>query len=379
MKEKDLKKIQRECETIYSTFGACPNHSDVVYSQIEPKHFSFNSPFGACPNCLGIGEVIDFDENLIIPDKNLCIADGAISMWKHRAELTWQIRGLTELFKKYKFDVFTKIKDLNKEQYEALLFGDDEIKRQKLWSNYGDRAVYEGIIPMYRRLLRQTDSDKRKEHFEKFMRGKKCLKCNGRRLKDEILSIKIDNKSIMDLCDMNCENALNFVKNLPKKLNEKQNFIAKQVLKELNDRLSFLTNVGLNYLTLNRKSQTLSGGESQRIRLASQIGANLTGVLYVLDEPSIGLHQKDNEKLIQTLTNLRDIGNTLVVVEHDEDTILSADYIVDIGEGAGVKGGHIVFNGNLDELKKSDKSLTGKYIFKKKEIEVPKKRREINF
>ncbi len=378
LKEKDLKEIQRKCEILYSSFGACPNHPEVIFEKPEPRQFSFNSPFGACNVCLGLGSIYEFDENLIIPDKNLSISNGAISMWKNKIELNWQIRGIKNWLKKYDVDIFTPLNKISKKAFLALLYGDSEIIQTTNSVNRKiDGVVYEGIIPMYKRLHRQTESSKRRDHFEKYMTSCSCNACNGMRLKENILAIKIDNKSIIEITDFNVSDALIFFKNLTNSLTEKEKFIAKQVLKEIIDRLDFLNNVGLSYLNLSRSAGTLSGGEAQRIRLATQIGANLMGVLYVLDEPSIGLHQRDNEKLIETLHKLRDLGNTLLVVEHDEDTMKSADYLIDMGPGAGVNGGHVVASGTPKQVMNNKKSETGDYLSGRKKIEVPKIRRDI--
>ena len=375
--EKQLKEIQRNAENSYSTFGACPLHPEITFEEPEPRQFSFNSPFGACPKCLGIGAEMKISEDLVIPDKTLSIMDGAVKAWSNKIELNWQIRALTDVMKKHKFDLFTPINKFSKSQLNALLYGDDEIINTK---NYAGRKiqapVYEGIIPQINRLFKQTESEGRKIHFEKFMTFDKCTLCNGKRLKENILAIKIDNKSIIDITDMNIETAFNFFSNIENKLSEKEKIIIKQVLKEINERLEFLNNVGLSYLTLSRSAGTLSGGEAQRIRLATQIGANLMGVLYVLDEPSIGLHQRDNEKLIQTLHKLRDLGNTLLVVEHDEDTMKAADYLIDMGPGAGINGGHVVAAGTPNVVAKNRNSLTGDYLSGRKKIEVPKDRKK---
>ncbi|MFW6285781.1 MAG: excinuclease ABC subunit UvrA [Nanoarchaeota archaeon] len=375
-KEEKLKKtnnkikkdIQRGFgETIYSTFGACPNHPEIVFEQLEPRMFSFNSPFGACPTCLGIGEQMIISEKLIIPDENKSIMQGAIAVYG-KMDFSWRVKQLSGIFKKYNFDVFTPIKKLTDKQKNILLYGTDPSNVYTQW---------EGIIPQTQRLFNQTDSEYRKNKLEKFFIMQPCPTCKGKRLKDTILAVKIDNKSIIDITDLSIQKSKEFFEKLPSKLTQKELFIAKQVLKEIDDRLSFLNNVGLGYLTMSRNAGTLSGGEAQRIRLATQIGSNLTGVLYVLDEPSIGLHQKDNTKLIQTLKQLRDIGNTLIVVEHDEDTMKESDYIIDIGPGAGIHGGHITAIGTPKEISNNSKSLTGQYLSKKKSIQTPNTRRTI--
>ncbi len=379
MKEKDLKFIQREAEQIYSSHGACTKHPQITFESLEPRMFSFNSPFGACINCHGIGKIKEFSEDLIIPDKNKSIMDGGILIYG-KMDLTWRAKQLSAVGKKHGFDIFTPINKFSQKQYHILMYGDPEPISAKWHTGASMNQLsegWEGIIPQSQRLYKQTDSDWRRDDFEKFMIEKECSKCNGKRLKETLLAVKINEKSIIDLTDLSVKNLLNFFENLEETLSEKEKFIAKQILKEIKERLIFLNDVGLSYLNLSRSAGTLSGGEAQRIRLATQIGSNLMGVLYVLDEPSIGLHQRDNEKLIKTLHKLRDIGNTLIVVEHDEDTIRSADFVVDIGPGAGINGGHISAFGTPKEVSENKNSITGDYISGRKKIEVPKKRREL--
>ena len=375
-----IKEIERGYgETIYSTFGACPNHPEVVFEELEPRNFSFNAPYGACPTCLGLGEQMEVSPELIIPDESLSIMDGAIAAYG-KMDMSWRVQQLNAVAKAYRFDVFTPIKKLDERQKSILLYGTDEPIRGAKWSTGAAMSLqegWEGIIPQTQRLYKQTESDYRKGVLEKFFVMRPCPTCHGKRLKDTILAVKIDKKSIVDVTDMSIRDAYKFFQELPAKLSEKDMFIARQVLKEVNDRLMFLNNVGLSYLTLSRSAGTLSGGEAQRIRLATQIGSNLTGVLYILDEPSIGLHQRDNMKLIGTLKRLRDIGNTLIVVEHDEDTMMEADYVIDIGPGAGIHGGHIVASGTPKEIANNPLSLTGKYLSGIKKIDVPSKRRVI--
>jgi excinuclease ABC subunit A len=377
-KKTKKKQLERTVgETKYSTFGACPNHPKVVFEQLEPRMFSFNSPFGACQTCLGLGQHLEVDPELLIPEPSKTIMQGAIVAYG-KGELSWRMQQMSVVGKKYKFDMMTPIKDLTDKQYEVLLYGtQEELKGH--WHTGAKMHLkngWEGVIPQIMRLHKQTESNYRKEKFEKLMSSRPCHTCEGRRLRETILSVKILDKSIIDLTDMSIENSVEFFKKLPSKLNDKENFIAKQVLKEVTDRLGFLYNVGLGYLNLSRSARTLSGGEAQRIRLATQIGANLMGVLYILDEPSIGLHQRDNAKLISTLHRLRDLGNTLIVVEHDEDTIREADYILDIGPGAGVHGGYICAQGTPKEIIKNKKSLTGKYLSGKVKIGTPAVRRK---
>ncbi len=365
-----------EGENVYSTFGACPNHPEIVFESLEPRMFSFNSPFGACPSCHGLGEVFEISEDLIIPDKTKSIMNGALIVYG-KMDLSWRVQQLAIVGKKHGFDVFTPIEKFSKNQLNILLFGDkDPIKGN--WSNGASmwmRKGWEGIIPQTMRLYRQTESDWRKASIEKFMRSSQCSVCEGKKLQPVPLAVKIIGKSIIDITDLSIEQAVTFFMNLDSQLTKKELIIAKAILKEINERLGFLKNVGIGYLTLSRAAKTLSGGEAQRIRLATQIGSNLMGVLYILDEPSIGLHQRDNFKLINTLQRLRDIGNTVIVVEHDEETIRNADYIVDMGPGAGVHGGQIVAEGKLDQIMENKKSITGKYLSGKLSIKVPKKRR----
>ncbi len=376
-KDGKRKEIGRDQETIYSSFGACPNHPEVVFEQLEPRMFSFNSPFGACPSCLGLGEHREISPDLLIPDKSKTIMDGAIEIYG-RMDLKWRAQQIAVVGKKFGFDVFTPISKFSKKQLDVLLYGNNEPIKGK-WPGGWEmnmREGWEGVIPQTMRLYKGTESEGRKEAIEKLMFSRSCQVCNGKRLKDTILAVKIRKNSIIDVTDMSIDDAAEFFKTLPSTLSEKDKFIAKQVLKEINERLGFLINVGLNYLTLSRSARTLSGGEAQRIRLATQIGSNLMGVLYILDEPSIGLHQRDNEKLINTLHRLRDLGNTLIVVEHDEDTIRAADYLLDMGPGAGEHGGHICAKGTPQEVAKNPTSLTGQYLSKKKVIETPKERKK---
>lgn len=374
-KKKELERF--EDETMFSTFGACPNHPEIVFESLEPRMFSFNSPFGACQTCHGLGEITEVSADLVIPDKNKSIMDGALAVYG-RMDLSWRAQQLAIVGKKHGFDVFTPIKNFSEKQLKVLLYGDKEPINGN-WSNGANmwmRDGWEGIIPQTTRLYRQTESEWRKEDIEKFMKSTPCNACNGKRLQPVVLAVRILDKSIIDVTDLSIDQAVDFFAKLPSQLNEKELMIAKQVLKEINERLGFLKNVGLGYLSLSRAARTLSGGEAQRIRLATQIGSNLMGVLYILDEPSIGLHQRDNAKLISTLHRLRDLGNTLVVVEHDEDTIRNANYVVDMGPGAGIHGGHIVCEGTPEEVANNKKSLTGKYLSGELKIDVPTERRK---
>jgi excinuclease ABC subunit A len=359
-------------EHSYSSKLACPK-CDTHFEELEPRMFSFNSPFGACEECNGLGVKSEFDPALIIPDKSKSILDGAITVYG-KMDLSWRSQQLSAVGSKHGFNLVTPVKYFSKEQFDVLMYGDPTPIKGK-WStgaNMNFNDGWEGLIPQAERLYQQTESEWRKENFTKFMRTHTCPKCQGARLKDKVLSVKVHDKSIVDFTNLSIGRALEFINNL--NLTKKESEIAKLILKEIFDRLTFLNNVGLSYLTLNRHAGSLSGGEAQRIRLATQIGSNLMGVLYILDEPSIGLHQRDNERLIETLHKLRDIGNTLIVVEHDEDTIRKADYIIDMGPGAGIHGGKITAQGSPKEIENNPDSLTGKYLSGKLSIPVPKKR-----
>ena len=371
--------IDKNNEAVYSSKMACPK-CGMVFEELQPRMFSFNSPFGACEECHGLGIKMEFDPDLIIPDESKSIADGAIKLYKSVRD-GWRIKYLGALAKHYGFDIFTPINELNDIQYNAVMYGSSEQIKYNLVMRNGDshwfgKGKWEGLIPQSERLYKQTESDYRRKEMEKFMRISPCPKCKGKRLKEKIIHIKINEKSIADITDMSIKQCIIFFKTLI--LSSKQEKIAWLILKEIKARLDFLNNVGLNYLTLSRSSGTLSGGESQRIRLATQIGSNLMGVLYILDEPSIGLHQCDNKKLINTLFNLRDIGNTLLIVEHDEETIRNADYVIDMGPGAGIHGGKIVAFGTPSDIENNNSSLTGKYLSKKLQINIPNNRRISN-
>ncbi|MBT7251840.1 excinuclease ABC subunit UvrA [archaeon] len=358
---------------IYSSVMSCPK-CGLAFEELQPRMFSFNSPFGACGDCHGLGVKTEFDPDLVLPDKDLSIIDGAIKLYG-RMDNSWRTQQLAVVGKKFKFDIFTPVGDFTKKQLDALMYGSDSPLRGK-WSNGATMNFengWEGIIPQSNRLYKQTESDWRRRSLEKFMRSRKCQTCEGRRLKDKVLSVTVHDKSIIDVTNMSIGEAVEFFADL--KLDKKKEAIAKLILKEIRERLDFLKSVGLSYLTLSRKSGTLSGGEAQRIRLATQIGANLMGVMYILDEPSIGLHQRDNKKLIDTLHKLRDLGNTLIVVEHDEDTIRGSDYVVDVGPGAGIHGGEIVSIGTPEHIENDPKSLTGQYLSGKLSIETPTTRR----
>jgi len=368
-------------ERLYSATMACPV-CGMVFEELQPRMFSFNSPFGACESCNGLGIRMEFDPDLIIPDKELCIADGAVALYRNAID-GWRGQHLAAVAKHFGFDVFTPMKDLSEEQHNALMYGSAERIQFSMSMKNGDaywmhNGQWEGLIPQSVRLYGQTASDYRREELEKFMRVLPCPTCNGQRLKEKVLAVKVKEKSIVDVTDQSVGESIDFFAKLAPRLSEKEQEIARQILKEISSRLGFLEHVGLGYLTLSRNAGTLSGGEAQRIRLATQIGSNLTGVLYVLDEPSIGLHQRDNARLIETLKKLRDLGNTLIVVEHDEETIRSADHVLDIGPGAGIHGGYVVAEGTPQEIEMSAESLTGQYLSGKKTIEIPASRRKSN-
>ena len=361
-------------EEIYSSKMSCPE-CGITFEELQPRMFSFNSPFGACEECHGIGVKIEFDPDLIIPDKSLSILDGAIKVYG-KMEGTWRNQQIAVIGKKVGFKMTTPLNQYKPEALEALLYGSDK-PIKGFWSSGAQMHFpdgWEGIIPQQERLYRETTSDYRKRELERYMRRLPCPECHGKKLKDKVLSVRINEKNIIEITDLSIQKAQEFFDNI--KLNNKQEQIAKQILKEVKERLSFLNNVGLSYLTLSRSAGTLSGGEAQRIRLATQIGSNLTGVLYVLDEPSIGLHQRDNNRLINTLHKLRDLGNTLIVVEHDEDTIKHADHVIDIGPGAGIHGGRIIGEGTPKEIAKNKTSLTGQYLAGKEFIKIPKEKRK---
>lgn len=352
-------------DLIFSEHYACPK-CGISYSEVEPRMFSFNSPFGACLDCNGLGTKLEFDPGLVIPDKGKSINEGAIQAWKRggRGYILYYRALIRELASQMRFDLDAPFSKLPKGIQRSILYGTDEY----IW---GKR--FEGVIPNLERLFHQTKSDYLKEEISWFMSSLPCPTCMGARLKKESLAVKINNRNIWEVTQMTIKESYDFFSGL--KLGEKERIIAREAAKEITRKLQFCIDVGLEYLTLDRKSSTLSGGEAQRIRLATQVGSGLVGVLYILDEPSIGLHQRDNTKLISTLKTLRDLGNTLIVVEHDEYTILDADYIVDLGPGAGRHGGEVVFSGNKEELLKDPNSLTAKYLRRELKIEVPVKRR----
>jgi excinuclease ABC subunit A len=370
-------KFRKIEKLIYSTKFACPE-SGFTIEEIEPRLFSFNSPYGACEECDGIGIKLNVDPNLVISDDRKSIADGAIEPWAKSTTL-YYAQTLASISKHYGFSLDEKWKKLSKKFKDVILYGSDE---EEIKFNYDDgyekyshKKTFEGVINNLERRFLESDSEWKREAIAEYQSDTACESCNGNRLKEEALCVKINNQNISDVTKKSILDSAEWFKNLEKNLDKRQFKIAEHVLKEINERLNFLLNVGLDYLTLSRESGTLSGGEAQRIRLASQIGSGLTGVLYVLDEPSIGLHQKDNIKLINALKRLRDLGNTVIVVEHDTETMENADHIIDMGPEAGTSGGQITAQGTYDEIKKNKNSITGQYLSNKKIIETPKVRR----
>ncbi len=362
--------------TAYSQRYACLDHPNEDIPELEPRLFSFNAPQGACPVCTGLGNRLEVDPGLVL-NPNLTISEGAIRPYNRVNNDAWYMKKLAEVAKSHGFSIQVPVKELSESDIEKVLYGTGDQKYTvELGNGRMYESTYEGVIPNLERRHKETDSDFMRRDIERFMRERQCGTCKGARLKPVVLAVTIHGLSIMDVCNLDIDNALDLFKNTLR-LNVKELFIASQIIKEILARLSFMSNVGLNYLELGRAANTLSGGEAQRIRLATQIGSGLQGVLYVLDEPSIGLHQRDNHRLIGTLKNLRDLGNTVIVVEHDDDTIRNADYLLDIGPGAGIMGGNVVASGTPDEVSKDDNSITGRYLSGKEKIYVPKKRRNV--
>ena len=371
---KAYRKIEKK---IFSSKFACPE-SGFTIEEIEPRLFSFNSPYGACEECEGIGIKLNVDPNLVVPDQNKSLADGALEPWAKSSSL-YYAQTLSSLAKHYEFSLNDKWKKLTKKIREIILFGsdDDEIKfsYDDGYEKYSHNKTFEGVINNLERRYLETDSDWKREEIAQYQSDTKCERCNGFRLKEEALCVKINNLSISEVTFKSIADAKIWFESLQNKIEKRELKIGEHILKEINERLNFLLNVGLDYLTLARESSTLSGGEGQRIRLASQIGSGLTGVLYVLDEPSIGLHQKDNKKLIQALKRLRDLGNTIIVVEHDTETMESADHIIDLGPEAGTDGGSVIAEGTIKDIIANEKSITGNYLSGKKNIFLPKNRK----
>lgn len=358
----------------FSQRYACLDHPNEEIPELEPRLFSYNTPQGACPVCTGLGSRLEVDPSLVF-NPNLTISEGAIRPYNRVNSDAWYMKRLAEVAKKHKFSIHVPVSSLSKGDLEKVLYGTGNEKYTvNLGSGRTYDSVYEGVIPNLERRHKETDSEFMRKDIERFMRERQCHACKGARLKPVVLAVTVHGLSIMDICNLGVDDALDLFKN-SLKLSEQERFIAEQIMKEINARLGFMSNVGLNYLELARAANTLSGGEAQRIRLATQIGSGLQGVLYVLDEPSIGLHQRDNDRLIGTLKHLRDLGNTVLVVEHDEDTIHQADYLLDIGPGAGVAGGEVVAAGTPAEVAKNPNSITGRYLAGTEKIDVPKKRR----
>jgi excinuclease ABC subunit A len=372
----EILKVENDEVATFSQRYACIDHPNEEIPELEPRLFSFNAPQGACPVCTGLGSRLEVDPDLVF-NPNLTISEGAIRPYNRVNSDAWYMKRLGQVAEAHGFSLQVPVGQLSKEDLEKILYGTGT---QKYTVNIGGgrqyESVYEGVIPNLERRHKETDSEFMRKDIERFMRERRCHACNGARLKPVVLAVTVHGLSIMDICDLGVDAALDlFDNNL--KLSDTELFIARQIMKEITARLGFMSNVGLNYLELSRAANTLSGGEAQRIRLATQIGSGLQGVLYVLDEPSIGLHQRDNDRLIATLKHLRDLGNTVLVVEHDEDTIRHADYLLDIGPGAGVAGGHVVAAGTPEEVADNKDSITGRYLKGTEKIDVPKKRRAI--
>ena len=364
-------------EKLYSLMYACIDHPEVTIPELEPRTFSFNSPHGACSVCTGLGSRLEVGPELVIPNGRLTIAEGAIRPFNRINVDAWYMKKIQAVAEAYDFSLHVPTGELSDAHIKILMYGTGEQKyKVSLGSGRVFDSTYEGVVNNLERRHKETDSDFIRRDIERFMQEKPCHACNGKRLKPEVLAVTIAKHSIMDICELSIDDAISFFNDI--KLNAREEQIAALIFKEIKARLQFLQDVGLNYLNLLRSAATLSGGEAQRIRLATQIGSGLQGVLYVLDEPSIGLHQRDNERLIKTLKHLRDLGNSVIVVEHDEETIRTADHLLDIGPGAGIHGGHVVAEGTPEEVAKVQDSITGQYLRGAKKIAVPKKRRSGN-
>lgn len=361
----------------YSLKFACIDHPDVSIPELEPRSFSFNSPHGACPVCTGLGSRLEVDPELVVPNGNLTIAEGAIRPYNRVSADAWYMKKLQAVAEQHGFSLQVPTSQLKQADLDKIFYGTgDEVYEVKLGSGRHFATTYEGVIPNLERRHKETDSDFMRRDIERFMRERPCQACRGKRLRPEVLAVTVAGASIMDIGDLSVSDASEFIEGI--QLSERDTVVAKQIKKEIQARLTFMRDVGLHYLHLSRSAATLSGGEAQRIRLATQIGSGLQGVLYVLDEPSIGLHQRDNERLIATLKHLRDLGNTVIVVEHDEETIRTADYVIDVGPGAGVHGGNIVATGAPEQVSQAKRSVTAEYLRGEKFIAVPKKRRKGN-
>jgi excinuclease ABC subunit A len=372
------KKSEKDEELLFSEKFAC-SYCGISYPELEPRLFSFNNPTGACVKCDGLGNKMEIDPDLVIPDHSLSIRDGGIHPWQKKTSINFH-QMVEALSQNFTFKLSTPLKDMPQETLDILLYGAGDQAVKYFYEKSGKRqtytGTYDGIIPDLERRYHETESSSQRDEIARYMRALPCPSCNGTRLKKEAVSVRINDKNIVELTSLSIEALRQFFNKA--KFSEQEISIARRIVKEIKERLKFLVDVGLDYLTLNRTSATLSGGESQRIRLATQIGSSLMGVLYVLDEPSIGLHQRDNDRLLGTLTKLRDLGNTVIVVEHDENTIIAADYVVDLGPGAGIHGGEVIFSGTPKALLKNKTSLTAQYLSGRKKIPVPKKRRQGN-
>ena len=368
-------------ELLFSQNFACSD-CGISIEELTPRMFSFNNPFGACPTCTGLGHLLTVDPDLVIPDRSLSLTEGAITVtgWNIESEDAYTRMIFNALAKHYKFKLSTPVNKLSPQIMDVIMYGTNgekiKVEYEREYGSGSYMAAFDGIINVIERRYRETQSEGMKQYYEQFMSNNPCPECNGARLKKESLAVTVGNKNLYKLSSMAISDLKEFFDKII--LTDRQQLIAKQILKEINARIGFLVDVGLDYLTLSRAASTLSGGEAQRIRLATQIGSGLMGVVYILDEPSIGLHQKDNERLLKTLCRLRDLGNTLIVVEHDEDTMYAADHIIDMGPGAGVHGGYVVAQGTLKDILENENSLTGQYLSGKKKIEIPGKRREPN-
>jgi excinuclease ABC subunit A len=370
-------------DRLFSERYACPEHGG-SFEEPAPRNFSFNSPHGACPDCTGLGSRLEIDPDLVLPNKDLSIGEGAVLPWRRMALTdSWFSKIIESVAEHYGFSTDVPVRDLPEEARQILLYGNKGervtvLYRTRQGASHKFSTTFEGVVPNLERRYRETGSETIKTEIERYMTTRPCPTCHGMRLKPEVLAITVGERNIIETTQLSVTEALRWYERLPNRLTDRENQIARQVLKEIRSRLGFLVDVGLDYLTLNRASGTLSGGEAQRIRLATQIGSSLMGVLYILDEPSIGLHQRDNDRLIGTLVRLRDLGNTLIVVEHDEDTIRSADWVIDIGPRAGEHGGELIHSGPLEGLLTSERSITGAYLRGDRHIPVPRNRRRGN-
>ncbi len=372
-----LLNVDDDTELMFSEHFACPDHAEISLPEVAPRNFSFNSPHGACPHCTGLGTRLEVDPELIIPNRRLSVSEGAIRPWSRTtARMSWYTKLLAGVASQYKFSLDVPVSEMKPADLRIILYGAEDTVSLRGPGGRTYRTNYEGVIPNLERRYHETDSDFVRKEIEKYMAERECPTCHGQRLKPEILAVTIRDSSIVDLTKMSISQAATFFDGL--KLDERETHIARQILKEICARLQFLVDVGLEYLTLDRSANTLAGGEAQRIRLATQIGSSLMGVLYILDEPSIGLHQRDNDRLITTLERLRDLGNTVIVVEHDEDTIKASDWVIDIGPAAGEHGGEVVAAGTPQQVAATVGSLTGEYLSGKKTVPVPTKRRRGN-